>query len=822
MFKSLFFFVFIVSPFIAFEQTQKVTFTISSTGENCTSLKKEMTLSLVVNGEDSLVKKQVFTNCTTEAEFSKKNGKYHLVIEVEKYEDLNISFDVTEASPEVIDLKTIELRKKSRQLDEFTVSGIKRSYIQIDADKTTINVKDNAVLTKSSLYDAILRIPGVVPYPGGGFTIGGKNASVYFEGIPSNMSNDDLTNLLKSLPATSVEKIEIISNPGAAYDANVSGAIINVITTSRANKWFSGTLTLNYGLNANNKILPSLSLSGRNTKYSWQLQTGYSYFEKSYRSASTRSFTTFDPIAQLIMDKREQNASSFYYFKPSVNYKLNKKSSISLNYNGSFRKGSNVGNAVSSSQEIAPAVNLSNQYEAKTAGLNNELILKYQTKLDTLKRLFSVTAYYSDYVVDRMNRSSQRMNEVSDYSVLKYALRLKQFYTRADVEIPFEKQKFYLSSGIKYRKMFANSLGEYNLQNPNDAIFQDPIFNSGLAFDYEEDNLAGYVEMKKGFGKKLSIGAGIRLENFNLKRRSTVTDSKANNYFNPFPSFNAIYRFSPDINLIANYSRKISIPSYNQFDPNNNGYYDSYSSETGNILLSPNFYDNAQLKFTVFDYLQLSVNYSHSQTLNLFELTAVPNSLQTVQTFRSYHNVNSLTYFFSLPVPFGMFKDGLAFFNSVIDIDQINFMYLYAERTKTTIGDFNYLSENKARWSYGVYSQFILPWKIRMNVDYYISTRGMYQLYNFTKPTSELEVVFSREFMQKKLKASVSFQDIFNTSQATLRTSFENVNMDHYSKDDTRIVWFKLSWSFGQYEKQGSDLDIDKGGKTPDLNDGLK
>lgn len=813
----------LISAGFTFGQTQRVSFAVDAKGFDCNSFQKKAELSYVQDGEDTLILQTLFSTCNTALEIPRLKGTYHLVIRTEKLEDIRIAFEITDNSPENVDLGTFEFKKRTKQLDEVTISGVKRSFIQVDADKTTITVKDNPILTTSSIYDAILKIPGIVPYPGGGFTVGGKSASVFFEGVPGNLSGDDLINLLKSLPATSVEKIEIISNPGASYDANVSGAIINVITLAKVNKWISGTVTMNYGLNQNNKILPSLVLSGRSKKLSWQLQTGYSYFERSNHNISSRNFTTFDPLVTLKSERNEKNISEFYYFKPSVNFKLSKRTTILLNYNGSFTNGNNSGNNISSSSGITPAVNLVNDYRLKSKGLNNELIAKYRTNLDTLKRVFSVTAYYSDYSRDQLTKSVQTLDNENQYSLLNYGIRLRNVYLKSDIEIPFEKHNFYLQAGVKYRRLFADSRGDYNLQNETDEIFQHPTYNSRLDFDYVEDNLAGYIEMKKGFGKKFSVGGGLRAENFNLDRKSTVTLQKRNNYFNFFPAVNAIYRFSPDMNMIATYSRKISIPSYNQFDPNNSGYYDNYNTAAGNILLSPNFYDNMELKFSIFEYLQLSMNYSHSKTLNLFEITAEPNSIQTVQTFRTYEDVNVLSYFMSLPVPFGIFKEGMNFFNKAIDIDKISFLYLYAGRTKTMISGMEYINPNRARWNYGVYSQFILPLDIRMNIDYYIGTKGTYQIYDFTRPISSLEVIFTKSFLNKKLKASLAFEDIFNTSQSTIQTAYQNVNLQNYSKDDTRIIWMKLSYSFGRFEKNDNDLpDFNKGGQNSGPENGLR
>ncbi len=181
--------------------------------------------------------------------------------------------------------------------------------------------------------------------------------------------------------------------------------------------------------------------------------------------------------------------------------------------------------------------------------------------------------------------------------------------------------------------------------------------------------------------------------------------------------------------------------------------------------------------------------------------------------------MNSLSYFLAIPIPFGLFTKGLAFFDGAIDVDKINFLYLYADRTKTFISGFNYLNPNSAFWTYGVYSQFLLPANIRMNIDYYVTTRGTYQIYEFTKNRSSFEVIFSKDFLKKKLKTSISIEDVFNTSQSTLQLVYPNLNIGNYSKNDTRIIWFKLSYSFGRYEKsvpenEGPPL-------KPNVNEGL-
>lgn len=786
-------------------QSQWIRFSVAAKEIPCEDVPKQVIISTKIAGKDSVLIKEQFKDCSQLIELPKREGLYAFTIKTQLYQPILLSFEIKSNTSDTIQLGELVLKETVSELDEVTITGIQRKFIEIDADKTTLMVKDNPVLSISSIYDAILKVPGVMPYPGGGFAVGGQMASVYFEGVPSSLSTDDLMSLLKSLPASSVEKIEIISNPGASFDANVSGAVININSIGKPTKWLSGTVTLSYGLNQNQKISPSLVLSGRQSKWSWQFQAGYSYNERSSRDTSARIFNSFSPEIGLNSDRKEQTVSGYYYFKPSVTLNFSRRSSLILNYNGSYGNNKFKGNSETESPGMAPAIALQTDYKSRNYGMGNEGMVKFRQEFDTLKRVLNVTGFYSNYQNRSKRSNTQRVLSMDDFSILDYYMNINRFYLRTDAEIPFEKIKFYMNFGAKYSLMHVDNIGSYNLNNASSDIFDNRTYSSKIDFDYTEDNLAGYLDLKKKFGKKVTIGAGLRAENFSLKRASNVTTTARNNYFNFFPSFNAIYKMNSLVNVIGTYSRKIGIPGFSQYDPNNSGYYDSFSSSSGNTALKPNFYDNAQFKITFFDYAQFSVNFTHSQFLNLSEVVVQPNSLQTVQTFRTYKDVNSINYFMALPVPFVLFTKGLKFMDEPVEVDKMSFLYIYSSYTKTTIPDYNYINRNRGMWTLGVYSQFILPWKIRMNIEYYITGKGNYQIYEFVRNRSAFDVVFSREFYDKKLKASVSFEDIFNTDQSTARVSFPNIHMNSYSKQDTRIIWFKVSYSFGRVEKNDSE-----------------
>ncbi|WP_333878906.1 Plug domain-containing protein, partial [Flavobacterium sp.] len=113
------------------------------------------------------------------------------------------------------------------ELKEVTVYDNKKQYLKVESDKTTISVRDNAMLNSGSSLEAVKKIPGVITSPTGTITLNSKGVTIYIDGAPSSLSGNDLQNYLATLPANAIEKVELIYNPGASFDADASGSIIN-------------------------------------------------------------------------------------------------------------------------------------------------------------------------------------------------------------------------------------------------------------------------------------------------------------------------------------------------------------------------------------------------------------------------------------------------------------------------------------------------------------------------------------------------------------------------------------------------------------------
>jgi iron complex outermembrane receptor protein len=267
-----------------------------------------------------------------------------------------------------------------KSLSEVTVYGNKRQFIKVESDKTTINVKNNPMLNSGSSLDAVKKIPGVITAPTGSLTLNSKNVAIYIDGMPSSLSGTDLQNYLLSLPATAIEKVELIYNPGASFDASSSGSVINIVTSSRKMKGVNASFNINYNFNKYQKPSPQILLNGKKNNLSWQTMIGYNYIDGENKTTNDQTFTTFNPDEVLFQKNKTVTTNRNFYWRTGTNYKLSEKSNLLFNYNVNFSNDRSVSEANTNGTGIA----FSNDALAKNKNSNHEISLQYKTKLDTL------------------------------------------------------------------------------------------------------------------------------------------------------------------------------------------------------------------------------------------------------------------------------------------------------------------------------------------------------------------------------------------------------------------------------------------------------
>lgn len=742
-------------------------------------------------------------------------GQYRFTVSVMGFEDAKADFEVPAENPGKIVLAPITLAEKTNSLSEVMVYGNKKQFLKVEADKTIVSVKENPMLSTGSTYDAVKKLPGVIASPTGGLTLNGKGVAIYIDGAPSTLSGTDLQNYLSGLPASAIEKVELIYNPGAAYDANSSGSVINIVTSAKRMKGVNASFNVNYNFNKYQKPSPQILINGKEKRLSWQTMTGYNYIDGENHGTNGQTFTSFTPEKRIVQDNFSLNTWRNFYFRAGTNYKLTDNSNLLFNYNTNY--GNN--RVTSNSSVLGEGINFRSNALSKEKSTAHELSLQYKTKLDTLGRTLDVTAYMNLFDKNPISRSAG--NDVAadsfNFNNGDVDFGLKNYYLKYDLSFPFQKIDFTINTGGKYNILKVNDNGRYNFNSASAAIFDSGVYGDRIDFDYTENNLAFYVEARKKF-RKFHFTAGLRFEDFQVERnaaRSSGTPIERIEFSNTnlFPNASVMYEINDNMNVSANYSRKIAQPDYNVLDPNNNSSFDQYNSSQGNFSLNPTFFDNYELKYTAFQFVSIGANYTVSKDNNRFVLNAEPGELVSNQTAQQFDKINIFSAYLSFPIPLDYFFKGKEEFQKRMStMDKMNYIFANINYVKSEIEGLAIPMKNQAIVNYSFQSQLILPWEITNTMSYFILPKGNWEIYRIDKAIQQFDISFNRDFMNKNLKVGLHCFDVFNANEVNALIVAKNLNTDFRQKADSRNFRVSLTWNFGnlKLEKENTDINTDK------------
>ncbi len=687
--------------------------------------------------------------------------------------------------------------KMKVQLDEVKVAQ-KKKLIKVDSDKTTVTVKDNPMVSTGNAYEAIKKMPGVIASPTGGLSLNGRGVTIYIDGSPSTLTGTDLENYLTSLPAGAFEKIELIYSPGASFDANASGSVINLVTSSKRLKGVNANFNVNYNFNKYQKPSPQLLLNGKEKNLSWQTMLGYNYIDSEQRWENDQVFTSFEPDETIRQNRLTLNTYRNLYLRVGTNYKLSAKSNLLFNYNMNLANNREQFDAATTGSSITDYYN---DGTTKDKNNNHEFSLQYKTKLDTLGRNLSIISFANTF--DRNPKTYSNAFEGSSASFNNFTndFKLLNYYIKYDFEIPFEKLKLAINTGGKFNVLNVDNSGNY---------FLNTSLPNRIDFEYGESNLAFYAEARKTLNK-FNLTAGLRFEDFRVNRTGVINGTRTDLDFrntNLFPNISAMYRFTDQVNAVASYSRKIAQPGYRSLDPNGSNI-DQYNSSTGNLLLDPTFFDNYEFKISAMDFIQLGVNYNVAKNQNMFVFDANPGELVSIQTFKQFDRYRNLSAYFNFPIPLDYFFKGKEEFQKRLgNIDQMNYIYVNINYIRNLTTGFDFSFESKPIWNYGAQAQIMLPWNIKSTMTYFILPKGTWEIYQITKPIQQFDISLTRDFMNKKLKLGIHAFDLFNQNEVNALVSATNLETRFHEKNDSRTFRISLSYNFGNLKLQNENTEI--------------
>ncbi|MBB6272337.1 hypothetical protein HDF26_002794 [Pedobacter cryoconitis] len=461
---------------------------------------------------------------------------------------------------------------KSRTLQEVKITS-DRPLIERRSDRYIINVEKSILGEGSSVFELMDKLPDVQVNQDGQLTLGGKSAvSIFIDGKAILLSAADVNSFLKGMFTANVEKIELINNPSAKYDAAGSGGIINIIRKKNRKDGFNGNAVISYGKGKYNRYNGGLNLSFKNSRYNLMVNNSFISERTFLNSSATSDFYNGDQFTgSYVSDNFHVRDAQTYSPDLGLELYLSKKTVLTISGSGQIRLFKNLSNSYTAvyDQNKVLTSNLGFINKIGETGNNYSSGLHLVNQLDTNGRELTADLDYSNYD----NSSAQRIaNKIDDLHgnlldlsgiFLDQQSRLNIYSAKSDYVHPLSrnsKLEFGLKSSYVTTK---NGSKFYDVVNGAET----PDLNRSNYFNYTENVNAAYLSLHEKSGK-FNYQAGMRVEHTNGKGTQLLTAEQfRQNYFRLFPSVYLEYNINDKNTISMNSGRKIDRPAYGDLNP---------------------------------------------------------------------------------------------------------------------------------------------------------------------------------------------------------------------------------------------------------------
>lgn len=490
-----------------------------------------------------------------------------------------------------LDLGTVEMTAVNLALDEVLIRA-EKSTTEFKLDRRVFNVGQDISSTGMGALEVLNNVPSVTVSIEGDVRLrGNSGVQILIDGKPSILA-DDPRNTLGSITADMIERIEVITNPSAKYDAEGTAGILNIVLKKEDKKGLNGSISLNTGIPDNHSVGVSLNRRTEHFNLFAQLGVGYRSIPTTFKNSNV------DLISNTIVnnDGKAYRNENFYNIILGTDYYINPLNVITLsgNYaidiedqpsetNFSSYESTDILVSQWTRKETTEATNPKWQYELqyKREFKDNEdhtLLFSTQGRFfgKDQESEFEVNPVFGDD--DFNDQQTETRYQQADYT-------FKLDYTK-----PFS-EKVSMELGTQY---VINDVG--NDYSVRDEIDGEWITNPDLTNNFEYDQkVLGFYGTGSYEGNSWGIKAGLRIENTDLKTLLTNTDEKNNqNYTDFFPSAHVSYEINENISLQSGYSRRIYRPRLWDLNPFLNIRND-YNIRTGNPNLQPEYTDSYEI-----------------------------------------------------------------------------------------------------------------------------------------------------------------------------------------------------------------------------------
>ena len=713
----------------------------------------------------------------------KGKGQFDIVFSSVGKEDLRKT--VALEGKGILNLDTLYIKENATMLKGVEIVA-QKPLVKMEVDKMSYNVAEDEDSKSNTVLDMLRKVPMVTVDGQDNITVNGSSSfKVYVDGIPNVMFSSNPSMVFKSMPATAVKSIEVVTNPGAKYDAEGAAGVLNIVmnkqdpNAAQSMNGFNGTVRASAGTK---QLGGSVFINGQQGKLTYSANVMTSYNKPG--TTETELEQLQDNGNSQLMKSTSDVKTPFTMGSLTLGYQIDSMSvlnltaqvnSMSIKSNGnstttidgyskgkSFSYGSttDMKNSRTSFNGSIDYQRFFNQDHTKSLSLTYQL--NYSPATTETTNLFNTESS----IIDLANRYSENKNKTTNHTFqLDYTMPLGKGQT--------------LSFGSKLQLHNASSDAKYYVKDVYDP-------NSSSDYEYKNSILAGYGEYAGNFNK-LGIKAGLRYEYTwqNVEYHLGNGEDFKKNYGSLVPTASLQYTLSQGSNLGLTYNMRISRPGISYLNP----YVDKSNPIAltyGNPELDVEKNHNISLVYNLFTpKLMVNLNLHHNFVDNAISQYSFYDSNDLLNT--TYGNVvkrhqTGLNGY----VNYLMTKDTRIFFNG-----GLNYIDLRSDA----------LNQKNSGWTFNamVGLQQTLPWNLKLSAFAITSTKN-YTLQGWSGGFNLLTASLTKSLLKDKLSLSVSGLIGLNNG-GNINIESYNSGKDFTSHTNVKVpisgVTFTVSYTFG-------------------------
>lgn len=744
-------------------------------------------LILLYSSDTVLIKTEVIDEAGLFQFQVEDNQRYYLQVTADEYITYFSELIPVNGATSVAEIK---LFIKESNLGEVEVVA-KKPYLERQPGKLILNVESSINSTGSSAFELLEKAPAVRINNNDVITLSGKSGIVVqIDGKSLPMSGTDLGNYLRGIPSSSIEKIELISNPSSKYDA-AGSAIINIKLKKDTRLGTNGTIALGYGQGVYPKMNSGIGLNHRTKRVNIYGSYNYAYRKAFNHLVLERRFYQNDTFqGAYIQDNYLKFPFNNHIVRAGVDFNINKKNSISFVVNGNSNQFKQQG--FNSSDVQGPNATTVSAFEttndSKDIWYSGSANFNYKRVLDTLGSEWTVDLDYAAYGNNTQQLFTTRYynldhNEYQPAYLLGGDIvgNLSIYSIKTDVHKELGKDRS-LDAGLKSSYVIADNNLQFFDQSSGVPVYDSTKSNH---FIYKENINAGYVSYSQKIGKWM-IQLGLRAEHTAVSGKQLVYNvTNDTNYLQLFPTAYLTYQLNEKNSIEINYARRIDRPGYDQLNPFK-FYLDPSTYKEGNPYLRPQTTHVIEIAHLWNNsiYTQLGVG----KTLDNITEVIAPSLTQqniTVQTNTNLKSAEIIYFNASVPIPVTKWWTTTNNLNSYVALYSGN----VANTTINRQGSFAFNVQTSNQFTIGK------TWTLEVNADYRSK-----ELYAFDRINDfwSFGLGAQKKILQNRGTIRLNITDIFFTNYTTANVKFTDYTEYFDVKRETRVATLSFTYKFGK------------------------